>query len=114
MNTYQLTMLINPDLEEKKRGDLLASVTKNFGKTLKEDLWGNKSLAYDINHQNKAFFAYYEFELEPVKISSLDKMVKLNEDIMRYLLLKVDPKKIKREAKAASKKEIVKEEKTKK
>jgi small subunit ribosomal protein S6 len=110
MNTYQLTLLVSSNLDDKKRGDVLASISKNFDKVIKEDLWGNKSLAYDINHEGKAYYAFYEFEHDPKKISSLDKMVKLNEDIMRYLLLKVDPKKSAKQPKKAVKKETKEEE----
>lgn len=88
MNSYQLTLLIKNDLAEKTRKELLDSVTKKFGKLEKEDLWGNKNLAYPIKKQDKAYFAHYEFDAEPKEISGLDKMLKLNEDIIRYLLIR--------------------------
>ncbi len=88
MNSYQLTVLIKKDLEEKERKELLDSVTKNFGKMIKEDLWGVKDLSYAIKHQKQAFYAYFEFESDPKTISSLDKLLKLNEDILRYLLIR--------------------------
>lgn len=100
MNSYQLTLLLKNDLDETARRTLLESISKSFGKLVKEDLWGSKNLAYPISHQDKAYFAHFEFESEPNAISSLDKMVKLNEDIIRYLLVRLNPKKIKSEAKS--------------
>lgn len=88
MSKYQLTLVLKNDLDEKKRTELLQEVTKALGTTTKEDLWGNKNLAYPIKHQDRAYFAHYEFETEPKSIISLDKMVKLNEDILRYLLIR--------------------------
>lgn len=85
---YQLTILVKNDLDEKTRKGLLDDVTKNFGKIIKEDLWGVRNLAYPIKHMEKAFYAFYEFDSEPNTIPSLDKMVKLNEDIIRYLLVR--------------------------
>lgn len=90
MNQYLLTLLIKNDLEEKARKELLDGVTKNFGKLSKEDLWGTRSLSYPIKHQDRAFYAHFEFEAEPSSIASLDKSYKLNEDIIRYLLLRKD------------------------
>jgi small subunit ribosomal protein S6 len=88
MGNYQLTILIKNDLEEKARKELLDSITKSFGKTTKEDIWGSRSLAYPINHAEKAFYAHFEFEAEPGVIPSLDKNIKLKEDIIRYLIIR--------------------------
>lgn len=88
MNSYQLTLLVKNNLDEKERQELLDSITKSFEKLEKEDLWGVKDLAYPIRHQDKAYFVNYLFQAEPSKISSLDKKLKLNEDILRYLLVR--------------------------
>lgn len=95
MQNYLLTLLVKNDLAEKDRKQLLDSISSQFGKLVKEDLWGSKNLAYPINHQDKAYFAHFEFQSEPNMISSLDKNVKLNEDIIRYLLIRLHPKKVK-------------------
>lgn len=94
---YSLTLVIKNDLAEKERDTLLVSVTKNFDKSIKEEVWGVRSLAYPIKHQTKAFYAHYEFEAEPGTIPSLDKSIKLDEDVIRYLLVKreVNKKKVK-------------------
>lgn len=89
MNQYVLTLLIRSDLEEKARGVLIESVTKRMGKVKKEDLWGNRDLAYSIKKRISAYYAHFEFEANPGDISSLDKSLKLEEDIIRYLLVRV-------------------------
>lgn len=88
MNDYFLTILVKSDLDEKERKALLESVTKQFDKLGKEDLWGVRGLSYDISHQNKAYYAHFEFKSDPKKILALDKSLKLNEDVLRYLLLR--------------------------
>ncbi len=116
MNNYQLTLLVKNDLSENDRKALLDDVVKSFGKTNKEDVWGTKNLSYPIQHQSSAFYAHYEFESEPNTISSLDKKLKLNEDVIRYLLLRIElPKKVekkpKKVASSAKKTEDQKEDK---
>lgn len=88
MNSYILTLVLKADLEEKARKELLESVTKKFGKLNKEDLWGVRDLAYPIKHQEKGYYALYFFEAEPKTIPALDKNLKLEEDIIRYLLIR--------------------------
>ena len=90
MANYLLTVLVKNDLDDKAKKSLLDSVTGDFGKLEKEDLWGVKSLSYPIQHQDRAYYAHYEFEAEPNTISAIDKKLKLNEDVLRYLLLRKD------------------------
>lgn len=110
MNTYSLTLLVKNDLDEKARGELLSSITKNFGKLDKEDLWGTRNLAYPIKHNDKAFYAYYEFSSQPNTIAPLDKIIKFNEDILRYLLLRTEERKVR----TSKKQKTEKSEKTEK
>lgn len=103
---YTLTLLIKPTLEEKERQELFSLVTKHFSQTIKEDLWGVRSLAYPIKHIDKAFYVYFEFEAEPANVPVLDRAIKLNEDVIRYLLVKREGADIeeRREVKKASQK----------
>ena len=90
---YQLTILINNKLDEKKRTDLLDDVTKSLGDKAKKDFWGVRGLAYPIKHEEKAYYAHFDFEAEPGLIPPIDRKLKLNEEIVRYLLIKIEPTK---------------------
>lgn len=89
MNSYQLTLLLKNDLDEKARKELLDSVAGKFAEIGKQDLWGSRNLVYPIKKQDKAFYAHFEFKAQPQEVPSLDKMLKLNEDVIRYLLIRV-------------------------
>lgn len=89
MNKYALTLILKNDLDEKARKELLSSVTKKFGKLEKEDLWGTKDLVYPIKHQTKGYYIHYTFEADPATIQALDKDLKIEEDIIRYLLVRI-------------------------
>ncbi len=88
MNQYLLTVLFKNDLDEKERKAAIEQIKKSFGKLTKEDLWGSRDLAYAIKHADSAYYAHFEFEADPQAVKPLDKMVKLNEDIIRYLLIR--------------------------
>ncbi|MCL5784587.1 MAG: 30S ribosomal protein S6 [Patescibacteria group bacterium] len=92
MNSYYLTLVIKPDLEEKDRKDLLDSLVKKLvgedGKVEKEDLWGARSLAYPIKRQTSGYYAHYEVQADPKNAKILDKSLKMEEDILRYLLVR--------------------------
>lgn len=93
MNNYYLTLVLKPDLDEGIRKKLLDSIKKKVldeeGKVEKEDLWGNRDLAYPIKKQGKGYYAHYELSAEPQTAKTLDKVLKVEEDILRYLLVRV-------------------------
>ena len=105
MQEYELTVLIHPDLEsslEKPLGTVLELVTANGVKVKNEDNWGKKKLAYRINKQDFAVYVVMDVELPadaPLKISNT---LNITDDVLRYLLVKVDEKE--RAAIAAAKK----------
>ena len=95
MKEYELTVLINPDLEadlEKTLVDVRKIVTSAGGKITKEDNWGKKKLAYQIKGENFAVYVYMECELPadaPLKISNT---LNITDAALRYLLVRVDEK----------------------
>lgn len=89
MNNYALTIVLKPDLDEKARKELLEPVVKKFEKLEKEEAWGARDLAYLIKRQTKGWYAHYLFSADPKVIKSLDKALKIEEDILRYLLVRI-------------------------
>ena len=85
-------MVLKPDLEEKARKELLDDVqkkaTSDSGKIIKEDMWGARDLAYPIKKQTKGYYVHFEFETEPKVVIDLDKGLKVEENILRYLLVR--------------------------
>lgn len=92
---YELTVLVHPDREselEKALDSVRSLVTTNGGKVIKEDNMGKKKLAYRIKKQDFAVYVLMDVELPaeaPLKISSA---LNISEDVIRYLLVKVDAK----------------------
>lgn len=101
MQKYTLTVLINEKVSEVDRNGIFEAIKKNFTNLIKEDFWGVRSLSYEIKHASKAFYAYFEFEVEPTGVITLDKNLRLNEDIIRYLIVK---KKVTRDKRQVTKK----------
>ena len=112
MKQYELTVLIHPDLEMNltpaldKINKLIESQN---GKIVKETNEGKKRLAYSINKQDYAVYYFYELELPaqaPAKISST---LNITDEVLRYLLVAVDERKAKFEAKRKARTEKTKD-----
>ena len=95
MKHYELTYLISSDLLEEE--------TKSFSEKVvlliqeAEGIIKNKSiplrgkLAYPIKKQEEAYLAVLNFQLNPEKLTDLEKKLKSEEQILRYLLLVKKP-----------------------
>ena len=107
MKNYELTVLIHPDLEmnlEPALDKVKKLIESNGGKIVKEENDGKKRLAYSVAGQDFAVYYFYELELPadaPAKISSV---LNITDEVIRYLLVTVDERKLKMEAKRASRK----------
>lgn len=93
MNSYLLTLVLKPDMADAERKTLLGAMVKKLtgesGKVEKEDLWGQKDLTYPIQRETKGFYAHYEISADPKNAKGIDKQLDLEEDILRYLLVRV-------------------------
>lgn len=95
MKNYELTVLIHPDLETDLDAPLevIRTLVKDSGGTItSEDNWGKKKLAYEINREHFAIYVCMECALPadaPLRISNA---LNINDNILRYLLIKVDEK----------------------
>lgn len=91
MKNYELTYLISPQLSEeeaKSFQEKIASLIKGEAGVLEDQLMPVKrNLAYTIKKQNQAYLAVLDFKLEPEKLSNLQKKLKEDSQIIRYLLI---------------------------
>lgn len=101
MKQYELTVMFHPDLEMnltpaiEKVNKIIESAG---GKIVKETNEGKKHTMYRVKGNEFAVYYYYELELPadaPAKISST---LNITDEVLRYLLCTVDPRKAKYEA----------------
>lgn len=119
MKQYELTILIHPDLEmslDKAVSKVKELLDTNGGKILKEASEGKKHLAYTVKGQDYAVFYYFEVELPANAPSKISGVLNISDEVLRYLLVSVDERKVKMEAKRRERKakrgDIREEEKT--
>ncbi|MCC7460030.1 MAG: 30S ribosomal protein S18 [Proteobacteria bacterium] len=60
-------------------------LTKKPGKIAKKDEWGNKTLAYPIKKEKQGKYVVWHFNAEPKTIAELDKALRYEEDVLRYI-----------------------------
>lgn len=105
MKNYELTVLIHPDLEmnlEPATAKLKELIEKYGGKITKETNDGKKRLAYAIKGQDFAVYYYYEVALPADAPAKIESALNISDEFLRHLLVTVDERKLKYEAKQAA------------
>ncbi len=92
MSFYENTLVAKQDLPsselkkiKEKYNDL---INNNSGKVVKIEEWGLLNLATKIKKYNKAFYIHYKFEGNKKTLNEIDKKVKVDNSIIRHLLVK--------------------------
>jgi small subunit ribosomal protein S6 len=70
--------------------DLSEVIKKEGGEIVKIDNWGLKNLAYRIKKNRKGHYVLLNIVAPSSAISEYERLVRLNEDIIRYMTVKVD------------------------
>ncbi len=89
---YELTTIIDSNIPDNEHPAIIEKmkelIIKNKGEITLEDNLGRKKLSYPIKKLLKGVFICLEFNIEPKTIKTLEKELKLNKDIIRFLLIK--------------------------
>ena len=92
MNKYECMYILKPNLEDEKRNELIKRfsdiIENNGGKVTDVDEWGIKKMAYAINYIIDGYYILTHFEANPDLPLELERNFKINEDVMRFLVLK--------------------------
>ena len=59
------------------------------GNIIYKESWGLRNLAYPIKENKKAFYEFMNIEIPQENIKTLNSKLNLNEDVIRYLSVKV-------------------------
>ncbi len=71
-----------------KKDSIKTTIESLGGKIIKEEFLGRRKFAYPIKKLNAGFYETVYFEIEPNSLSSLEKKLSQNQDIVRFLLIK--------------------------
>jgi small subunit ribosomal protein S6 len=94
MALYEHVFLARQDLSQAQVDALAEGATKiiedNQGKVIKTETWGLRTLTYKIQKNRKAHFVMLDVDASGDVIAELERQTRLNEDIIRYMTIRVD------------------------
>ena len=94
MALYEHVFLVRQDVTAQQVEALTAQfkgiIEAHKGKIAKTESWGLRSLAYRIKKNRKAHFTLLNIDAPPAAVAEMERLMAINEDIIRTLTIKVD------------------------
>ena len=98
MRPYELMVIIDPEVEERTVEPTLQKflnvITTDGGTIEKVDIWGRRRLAYEIQKKSEGIYAVVNFTAEPATAQELDRVLGLNETILRTKITRPEEQKV--------------------
>ena len=93
---YELMFIADPELDERGLEKLteqyLELVTKEGGSVENTDIWGRRKLAYEIDGKTEGNYVVVNYTTTPEVSAELDRVLNLNESVVRTKILRKDAK----------------------
>jgi len=94
MPQYEMVFIVQPEMEEEPLTALVEKISQNIsdleGQVPQVDSWGKRRLAYAIQKHWDGFYFLMQMELPAQAVRSLERNLKLMEDVIRYLIVRKD------------------------
>ena len=93
MNKFEAVILLSPELGTqplKKEIDVFKKyITSNSGNIINEEDWGLRDLSFNINKFKKAFYNFFQIEIDGKNLITIKQDLNQSENILRHIFIKV-------------------------
>ena len=95
-NVYECMLILDSNRYARDPGGVAAQIPHMVescgGEMLASRLWNEQRLAYPIQGQRKGTYWLTYFRLDAARLATLRRQCEINENILRFLILKVEPR----------------------
>ena len=94
MRLYECVIIGRQDVSsghiEELVNEFCSIIEKDGGSIKKREYWGLRSLAYRIKKNRKGHYILLNFETNPETLKEFERVMGLNEDILRFMTIVID------------------------
>lgn len=94
MRTYELTYIVHPQVDQEGLtgviGDITRLIESTGGAVQKVETWGLRRLAYPIGKAREGQYVFMQIGLDAKGVAEVERVLKLKESILRYLIVRTD------------------------
>jgi len=86
---YEILLLLDPDLEEGRQGEVVARtrelVDKAGGTWDVHDVWGRRKLAYEIAHKGDGIYHLLQFTCDAGTLDEISRVLRIDDGVLRHM-----------------------------
>ena len=94
MFLYELVFICRQDISQQQvetlTENLTAILTEQGGSIEKTEYWGLRSLAYRVKKNRKGHYSLLNITADHTAISEMERQMSLNDDILRFMTIRVE------------------------
>jgi small subunit ribosomal protein S6 len=93
MRQYELMVIVHPDVAEDGLANTVDTIREwasAAGEVVKIDNWGRRRFAYPIRKLAEGNYILLNLNLEPTAVAELERNLRLSEEVLRHLLVRVE------------------------
>jgi small subunit ribosomal protein S6 len=91
---YDLMLLIDPNAPEERRTSAVSeaeSLLSSNGEIVAQQDWGQRRMAYEIDHRPEAEYRLYQFNGDNELLERLNQRLRINDAVLRFRIIKAKP-----------------------
>jgi small subunit ribosomal protein S6 len=91
---YDLMLLIDPNAPEERRTAAVSeaeSLLNSGGEIVASQDWGQRRMAYEIDHRPEADYRLYQFSGDNQLLERLNQRLRINDAVLRFRIIKAKP-----------------------
>jgi small subunit ribosomal protein S6 len=86
---YEILLLLDPDLEEERQGEVVTRardlVEKAGGSWDVHDVWGRRKLAFEIDHKGEGVYHLLQFTCEAGTLDEISRVLRIDDGVLRHM-----------------------------
>lgn len=94
MSFYENVFIARQDISssavESLSDRFAAIIAEHGGSVTKKEYWGLRNLSYKIKKNRKGHYVLFNIDSLPAAVQEMERQMRINEDILRFLTVKVD------------------------
>ena len=94
MPLYECVLIARNDATQQQVEQITDGIASQLegdgGAVPKREYWGLRSLAYRIKKNRKGHYMLLGLDAKPASILEMERLLRLNEDVLRFLTIRVD------------------------
>jgi len=86
---YEILLLLDPDTDEGQQAEVVQrtreTIEKGGGTVERHDVWGQRRLAYEIDHKTDGVYHLLSLSCSPEALAEVERVLKIDDHVMRHM-----------------------------